>query len=83
MPSFTPPTIAVGVLASLIDREKRAMRFFIGARDERWNDIRPGLVLHAHSIRQAIEMGLTQYNFLRGNERYKYSFGSVDRRLGR
>jgi len=57
------------------------MHFFVGARDEQCQNPQPGLTLHAHSIRHAIEMGLTRYDFLRGNERYKYSFGSIERRI--
>lgn len=70
-----------GVLASIVDHSKRVMHFCVAGRDERHNDLQPGLILHAHSIRHAIEMGLTQYDFLRGNERYKYSFGAFERRL--
>jgi CelD/BcsL family acetyltransferase involved in cellulose biosynthesis len=39
----------------------------------------PGLVLIARSIGQAIEEGCTEYDFLRGTERYKYDLGGVDR----
>ena len=71
----------VGVLASLIDWRKRSMHFFIGARDHTFSNPQPGLTLHAHSIRAAIDMGLSRYDFLRGNERYKYSFGSTERQI--
>jgi CelD/BcsL family acetyltransferase involved in cellulose biosynthesis len=71
----------LGAHASLIDGEKRVMLFFIGARDESCDTTQPALTLHAHGIRDAIEMGLTRYDFLRGNERYKYSFGSIHRRI--
>src|SRR5690606_31254254 len=47
----------IGVHACLVDVEKRVMHFFIGARDEIYAGPKPGLILHAHSIRQAIEMG--------------------------
>jgi len=36
---------------------------------------------HAHSIRYAIENGFTEYDFLRGNETYKYSFGVKERSI--
>lgn len=39
----------------------------------------PGLVLIARSIGQAVEEGCTEYDFLRGTERYKYDLGGVDR----
>ena len=39
----------------------------------------PGLVLIARSIGQAIDEGCSEYDFLRGTERYKYDLGGVDR----
>ena len=41
----------------------------------------PGVILHAFSIRHAIERGFAEYDFLRGNESYKYSFGCAERRI--
>ena len=35
----------------------------------------PGLILLAHVIRDAIERGKRTFDFLRGEERYKYEFG--------
>ena len=35
----------------------------------------PGVVLLAHIIRDAIARGMRRFNFLRGEERYKYEFG--------
>ena len=35
----------------------------------------PGLVLLAHLVRDAIERGKPRFDFLRGEERYKYEFG--------
>jgi CelD/BcsL family acetyltransferase involved in cellulose biosynthesis len=35
----------------------------------------PGLVLLAHVIRDALERGRRRFDFLRGEERYKYEFG--------
>jgi CelD/BcsL family acetyltransferase involved in cellulose biosynthesis len=37
----------------------------------------PGIVLLAHLIRDAIERGRGRFDFLRGEERYKYDFGPV------
>jgi CelD/BcsL family acetyltransferase involved in cellulose biosynthesis len=39
----------------------------------------PGLVLLAHVIRDAIERGRRTFDFLRGEERYKFEFGPVPR----
>ena len=40
-----------------------------------------GLLLKAHSIKKAIEAGKKKYDFLRGNERYKYELGAKDLQL--
>jgi CelD/BcsL family acetyltransferase involved in cellulose biosynthesis len=65
----------------LIDERKAVMHFCIVGRDESFNDPSPGLVLHAHSIRMAIARGIRTYDFMRGNEPYKYSFGACDRQV--
>jgi tetratricopeptide (TPR) repeat protein len=69
----------LGGLASLIDPRKKSVLFYLAGRDESFNDPPPGLVLHAYSIRYAISRGFTTYDFLRGNEAYKYSFGATER----
>ena len=71
----------LGVLATLVDARKKAFLFLIGSRDETFNSPPPGVILHAHSIRHAIANGFTEYDFLRGNESYKYSFGAEERRI--
>ncbi len=42
-----------------------------------------GLLLKAWSIRYAIENGFREYDFLRGDEAYKYDLGGRDRKLFR
>ena len=37
-----------------------------------------GIILTAHSIRHAIEQGRETFDFLQGDERYKYQFGGQD-----
>jgi len=37
-----------------------------------------GIILTAFLIRRAVEEGREAYDFLRGDERYKYRFGGVD-----
>jgi CelD/BcsL family acetyltransferase involved in cellulose biosynthesis len=66
----------LGALASLVDMEKRSLLFYVGGRDKACNNPPPGFVLHAYSIRHAINNGFATYDFLRGNEPYKYSFGA-------
>ncbi|MDT3686046.1 MAG: GNAT family N-acetyltransferase [Pseudorhodoplanes sp.] len=71
----------VGAQATFIDPAKRSLLAFMGGRDETFGKPSPGIVLHAHSIQYAIENGFTTYDFLRGNEAYKYSFGVQERRI--
>src|SRR5262249_431426 len=66
---------------TLIDKERKALRFMIGGRDETFNSPPTGFMLHCHSIRWAIENGFKLYDFLQGNEPYKYMFGSEERYL--
>jgi CelD/BcsL family acetyltransferase involved in cellulose biosynthesis len=39
----------------------------------------PGWVLLGHLLRWSIEQGRTEFDFLRGDEEYKYRFGALDR----
>ncbi|MBB3442392.1 GNAT family N-acetyltransferase [Rhizobium sp. BK379] len=71
----------LGVLANIIDRPKKTILFYITGRDENWRTPSPGLVLHGYCIRRAIEDGFRFYDFLRGNEAYKYAFGADERRI--
>jgi CelD/BcsL family acetyltransferase involved in cellulose biosynthesis len=71
----------LGVLAFFVDQRKKSLLFSIAGRDTDYQDISPGLLLHAYSIRLAISKGCRIYDFLRGNEPYKYSFGARDHRL--
>lgn len=68
----------VAILVSFVDWEKSRLLFFISGRDENFRELPVGLVLHAWNIRWAIEHGLRTYDFLRGNEPYKYSLGAME-----
>jgi CelD/BcsL family acetyltransferase involved in cellulose biosynthesis len=41
----------------------------------------PGIVLLAHVIRDAIDRALPMFDFLRGEEPYKYAFGPTPEEL--
>jgi CelD/BcsL family acetyltransferase involved in cellulose biosynthesis/cytochrome c-type biogenesis protein CcmH/NrfG len=71
----------IGALSILVDPVKRTYSFYIGGRDATFEGPSPGLMLHAHSIRHAVANGIGTYDFLRGNEPYKYSFAAGERRL--
>lgn len=47
--------------------------------DRAFNEFSPGWVLLAHSLQWACEHGRSEFDFMRGNEEYKYRFGGRDR----
>lgn len=46
-----------------------------------YSELSAGIVLFAERIRAAIARGFTAFDFMRGNESYKYRFGATDRPL--
>jgi CelD/BcsL family acetyltransferase involved in cellulose biosynthesis len=48
-----------------------------------YGHLSPGIVLLGYLINDAIRRGLRRFDFLQGNERYKYDLGGVDTRLTR
>ena len=68
----------LSALAIFLDPVKKSMLFHMVGRDETADMLPSGLVLHGYCIRRAIENGFRTYDFLRGNEPYKYSFGTHD-----
>lgn len=56
-----------------------AVQLYNSGYDPHYRPISPGIVLLAYELRSAIEEGHTQYDFLRGDEPYKYDFGAQDR----
>lgn len=71
----------IGAIANLIDVSKKSILFYVTGRDETVKDPPPGLILHAYGIQYAIQNKFKVYDFLRGNEAYKYSFGVKERRI--
>jgi CelD/BcsL family acetyltransferase involved in cellulose biosynthesis len=71
----------LGALASFVDWDKSRLLFFVSGREEDFRELPVGLILHACNVRWAIEHGIRTYDFLRGNEPYKYSLGATDLRL--
>lgn len=49
--------------------------------DPFYNNFSSGLLNHAFAIKRSIEDKLTVFDFMRGNERYKYDLGAVDKIL--
>ncbi|QWG22563.1 GNAT family N-acetyltransferase [Bradyrhizobium sediminis] len=81
LPTFWQGDRPVAALATLVDPRKRTFSFYMAGRDETFEGPPPGMILHAFSIRHAIENGFTEYDFLRGNEPYKYSFHCTERKI--
>ena len=51
--------------------------------DRRYSAYSPGWVLLAHLLQMAIEQGKHEFDFMRGDETYKYKYGAVDRFIKR
>ena len=81
LPTFWHGDRPVAAMATLIDSRKRTFSFYITGRDETFDGPPPGMILHAFSIRHAIENGFSEYDFPRGNEPYKYSYHCADRKI--
>ncbi len=52
-----------------------------GLLPEKYGHLSPGIVLLAHNIRHAIDTHHKTFDFLRGNEVYKYRLGALDTRV--
>jgi CelD/BcsL family acetyltransferase involved in cellulose biosynthesis len=55
--------------------------YYQAGRDPGWSRESVGFILLAHSIREAVVDGMSEYRFLRGDEGYKYRFADVHREL--
>jgi len=49
--------------------------------DRSFMDLSPGWVLLAYTLRWAAEHGRREFDFMRGDEEYKYRFGAVNRHV--
>lgn len=71
----------VAALGSYIDHEKKTMYVKTTGRVRDWKKPPSGFVLHGHSIRWGIANGMKRYDFMRGDESYKYHYGSTEHRI--
>ncbi|MGI9354801.1 MAG: GNAT family N-acetyltransferase [Rhizobiaceae bacterium] len=71
----------LGALGCIVDADKKHLHFVVSGREEAESGTQSGLLLHAQSIRWAIENNIEVYDFGHGNEAYKYSFGARDQRV--
>jgi tetratricopeptide (TPR) repeat protein len=71
----------LGAIANLMDFSRKSILFYIGGRDDTVTDPPSGIILHALAIQYAIQNGFKIYDFLMGNEAYKFSFGAKERHI--
>jgi CelD/BcsL family acetyltransferase involved in cellulose biosynthesis len=57
--------------------------FYNAGIDPDAHHLSPGVILTAALVRQALESGVRRFDFLRGDELYKYDWGSVDEPIQR
>lgn len=60
-----------------------AVLYYNAGVDPDARDLSPGVVMVERLVRRAIERGARRMDFLRGNEPYKYEWGSVDEPIQR
>lgn len=65
------------------DYARRILVYNSGYKRDGYDQLSPGIVLLANNIRSAIERGYSHFDFLRGNEPYKYHMGGQDTRVYR
>lgn len=69
----------ITALAAFVDRGKKTFSIYINVFNDKFAKLSPGRVLCGYTIRYAIENGFKVYDFLRGDEAYKFSFASIER----
>lgn len=65
------------------DYKNRIWVYNSGLDPTAFTALSPGVVLTAAAIEQAIKLGRQTFDFLRGDEEYKYRFGAVDTKIYR
>jgi CelD/BcsL family acetyltransferase involved in cellulose biosynthesis len=63
-------------------RDARRSYAYLGGFDPSFSRESPGAVLLGSAIEAAVRRGAEEFDFLRGRESYKYSWGAVDRPQG-
>ncbi len=71
------------VAAGITFADDTASYFYNAGVDPDARDLSPGILLSALAIRAAIEAGRVRFDYLRGDEEYKYEWGAVDEPIQR
>ena len=66
----------IGALCHYLDPLRKRALFFVGVRDMSLPSSNIGMLLHAIAIQAFIEKGWKTYDFLRGDEEYKFRLGA-------
>jgi len=69
----------VAATAYFVDKSKKTLFDFMGGWNTNFARSSPANTLTAYTIRYAIRNGFKIYDFLRGDENYKLSYGAVER----
>lgn len=72
-------TTPIAANAAFVDRQKKVLSDYLGGWDEEFAPVSPGDALHGYTTQYAIENEFQEFDFLRGDEGYKFSFGSKER----
>jgi CelD/BcsL family acetyltransferase involved in cellulose biosynthesis/ribosomal protein S18 acetylase RimI-like enzyme len=71
----------IATLYALSDDRSRSnprVYYYLGGMDPAFEKLSPGTLLIGHAIEQAIDQGAGAFDFLRGQEQYKYLWGGHD-----
>jgi len=66
----------LAVMAAFHDRPRDAFRYYLSGFDPAFGRFSPGTVLVGQAIRHSIAEGYRIFDFMRGDEAYKYDFGA-------
>ena len=70
---------AVAGLASFVDKRKGTIASFILVWNDLYKSYSPGQLMKINQIRYAIKHNYREYDFMRGDEDYKYQFNAFNR----
>jgi CelD/BcsL family acetyltransferase involved in cellulose biosynthesis len=68
---------AIGILFAM--RGAHSTCYYLGGFDPKWARLSPGTALVGSAIAYAASEGCTEFDFLRGQEGYKYGWGATER----
>ena len=72
----------LGALGHVLDPSTGRVNFIVAGRDTTADAAQIGVLLHAESIRWAIDNGYHSYDFCHGDEAYKFTYGAEGHRVG-